>query len=148
MIATMKCSNCGAAMSNLNMAWSWKNAVVMIAIMLLGSLPILKMTLFKADVTKELTISDIQTRTTDGQLEIVGLITNTGNRTWSLVTVEAEFFDASGGFIDEASEFVQANIAGRAKEHFKIVIRSPSTLLTKPGTKTNVKIAGGHTPPF
>ena len=106
------------------------------------------MTLFKADVTKELTISDIQTRTTDGQLEIVGLITNTGNRTWSLVTVEAAFFDASGGFIDEASEFVQANIAGRAKEHFKIAIRSPSTLLTKPGTKTNVKIAGGHTPPF
>jgi len=135
-------------MSNLNMSWGWKNAVLMVLIMSLGFLPIIKMTFFKADVTKDLTISGIQTRSIDGQLEIVGLITNSGNRTWSLVTVEAEFFDASGAFIDEASEFVQANITGHAKEHFKIAMRSPSALLTNAGTKINVKIAGGTTSPF
>ena len=144
----MKCSNCGAAMSNLNMSWGWKNAVLMVIIMSLGFIPITKMTFFKADVTKDLTISDIQTRSVDRQLEIVGLITNSGNRTWSLVTVEAEFFDASGTFIDEASDFVRANITGHAKEHFKIAIRSPSALLTNAGTKINVKIAGGTTSPF
>ena len=144
----MKCSNCSAAMSNLNMSFGWKNAALMVLIMSLGFLPIIKTTFFKADVTKDLTISGIQTRSIDGQLEIVGLITNSGNRTWSLVTVEAEFFDASGAFIDEAPEYVRANITGHAKEHFKIAIRSPSALLTNAGTKINVKIAGGNTSPF
>ena len=81
-------------------------------------------------------------------MEIVGLITNTGNRTWTSVTIEAEFFDASGEFIDEATEYLRADVAGNAKEHFKVTITNPSPALTAPDTKMVVKVAGGHTSPF
>ena len=89
MLAKMKCSNCGAEISNLNMSWGWKNYLMVVPIMLLGFLPLLRMTFFKGDITKELTISDVQRRSVDRSLEIVGLIANKGNRTWSGVTIEA-----------------------------------------------------------
>jgi hypothetical protein len=148
MLAKMKCSNCGAEMSNLNMSWGWKNYLMMIPIMLLGFLPLLKMTFFKGDVTKELSISDVQRRTADRSLEIVGLITNSGSRTWSGVTIEAEFFDASGAFVDEATEYLRSDIAAKAQEHFKVTVLAPSAALTAPDTKMVVKVAGGHTSPF
>lgn len=148
MRAKMKCSNCGAEMSNLNMSWGWKHLLFVIPIMLLGFVPLLKMTFFKGEVTKELAISEIQRRNIDGRLEIVGLITNTGNRTWSSVTIEAEFFDASGAFIDESTEYLRADIAGQAKEHFKMTISNPTPALSAPDTKMVVKVTGGHTSPF
>jgi hypothetical protein len=68
--------------------------------MLIGFLPLIKMSFFKGDVTKDLKISGIETRASGKSLEIVGLITNSSGREWSGITVEAEFFDASGRFID------------------------------------------------
>src|SRR5687768_17198458 len=99
MKASMKCSNCGAEMSNLNMVWGRKQLWFMLPVVLLGFLPLIKMTFFKGDATKDLAISDIQTRASGKSLEVVGLITNSSSREWSGVTVEAEFFDASGNFI-------------------------------------------------
>jgi hypothetical protein len=64
------------------------------------------------------------------------------------VTIETEFFDAAGAFIDEATEYLRTDIASGAKEHFKVTILSPSPALTAPGTKMDVKVAGGHTSPF
>jgi hypothetical protein len=148
MLAQMKCSNCGAEMSNFNMSWGWKNYLVMLPIMLLGFLPLLQMTFFKGDVTKELTISDVQRRSADRSVEIVGLITNKGNRTWSGVTIEAEFFDASGAFIDEATDYRRADISANAQEHFKVTIANPPPALSDPDTKMVVKVAGGHSLPF
>lgn len=135
-------------MSNLNMSWSWKHLLIMVPILLLGFVPLLKLTFFKGDVTKELEISDVEKRSDEGSFEIVGLITNKGNRTWSGVTIEAEFFDASGAFIDEAAEYLRADIAGNAKEHFKMIIRNPNPALNASDTKMVVKVAGGRTSPF
>ena len=148
MRAKMKCSNCGAEMSNFNMSWGWKHLLFVVPILLLGFFPLLRLTFFKGDVTKELSIRDVQKRSIEGRLEIVGLITNTGNRSWSGVTIEAEFFDASGAFIDEAHEYLQADVPGNAKEHFKVTITDPSPALNAPDTKMVVKVAGGHTSPF
>ncbi len=47
MLAKMKCSNCGAEISNLNMSWGWKNYLMVVPIMLLGFLPLLRTTFFK-----------------------------------------------------------------------------------------------------
>jgi len=114
----------------------------------LGFLPLLSLTFFKGDVTKELTISDVQKRSSEGRLEILGLITNSGSRTWSGITIEAEFFDASGAFIDEATEYLQGDVAGNAEEHFKVTIVSPNPALSAPDTKMVVKVAGGHSSLF
>ena len=148
MLAKMKCSNCGAEISNLNMSWGWKNYLMAAPIMLFVSLHLLRMTFFKGDVTKELTISDVQRRSADRTLEIVGLITNQGSRTWSGVTIEAEFFDASGAFVDEATEYLRADVSPNAQEHFKVTIVNPPAALSDPDSKIVVKVAGGHTSPF
>ena len=144
----MKCSNCGAEMSNLNMTWGRKQMWFIIPVMLLGFLPLIKMSFFKGDVTKDLKISDIQTRMSGTSLEIVGLITNSSGRQWSSITVEAEFFDSSGNFLDEASEYMRSDIAGNSKEHFKIVILSPPEAALSGAIKPVVKISGGQTSPF
>ena len=144
----MKCSNCGAEMSNLNMTWGRKQMWFIIPVMLLGFLPLIKMTFFKGDMSKDLQISDTQTRVSGRSLEVVGLITNSSSREWSGITVEAEFFDASGNFIDEASEYMRSNIAGNSKEHFKIVISSPPEIALSGAIKPVVKISGGRTSPF
>jgi hypothetical protein len=148
MKASMKCSNCGAEMSNLNMTWGRKQMWFIYPVMLLGFLPLIKMTFFKGEATKDLKVSDIQTRVSDGSLEVVGLITNSSSRKWSGLTVEAEFFDASGNYIDEASEHLRSEIAGNSKEHFKIVISSPPEIALSGSIKPAVKISGGNTSPF
>ena len=135
-------------MSNLNMTWGRKQMWFIIPVMLLGFLPLIKMTFFKGEIAKDLKISDIQTRASGRSLEVVGLITNSSSREWSGITVEAEFFDASGNFIDEASEYMRSDIAGNSKEHFKIVISSPPETALSGAIKPVVKIAGGHTSPF
>ena len=148
MIAKMKCSNCGAEMSNLNLSWGKKYLWLMIPVMLIGFLPLLKLTLFKGDVTKDLSISDIRQRPAGNSVEVIGLITNSGNHTWSGVTIEAEFFDANGTFIDEAEEYVSSDVAKGAKEHFKMTIKNPSAAVSDPSTKMVLKVSGGHTMPF
>lgn len=148
MKASMKCSNCGAEMSNLNMTWGRRQVWFIIPAMLFGFLPLIKMTFFKSDVTKDLKISDIQTRVSGQSLEVVGLITNSSNHQWSNISVEAEFFDASGNFIDEASQYMRSDIAGNSQEHFKVVIASPPEAAMTGAIKPSVKISGGHTSPF
>jgi hypothetical protein len=148
MNAKIKCSNCGAEISNLNLSWGKKQVWITIPIMALGFLPLIKMTFFKGNPVKDLQISEVVTRKADEGLEIVGLITNQSGREWSGVTVEAEFFDASGAFLDEESERVSSDIMGHAKEHFKVVIRHPSPKITGEGVKSVIKVAGGHTSAF
>ncbi len=148
MQAKMKCSNCGAEMSNLNMSWGKKQLLLMIPVMLIGFWPLARMTYFKGDITKEVTVSDIQKRPGAHALEIVGLATNEGRHDWSGVTVQAEFYDAQGGFLSEATEHLQSDIKAGAKEHFKISIHSPSTDMLDPATKVTVKVSSGYSFPL
>ena len=148
MIAKMKCSNCGAEISNLNMSWGRKQLWFVIPVMILGFSPLVTMTFFKGDATKDLEISEVRTRSVGRSLEIVGRITNLGKREWSGVTVAADFFDSNGVFIDKASEYIRSDIAGHAKEYFKITIPSPPEQVTKDSIQPVVKVSGGHTSPF
>ena len=135
-------------MSNLNMSWGRKQFLFIVPIMLLGFFPLIKMTFFKGDITRDLAVSEVQTRTAGTSLEIVRLITNSSGRTWSGVTVEAEFYNASGEFVDEANQYLRSDIAGDAKEHFKITIPNPPKAATDGEIKPVVKVTSGHTSPF
>lgn len=148
MTAKIKCSNCGAEISNLNFSWGKKYLWFVIPIMLLGFLPMLRLTLFKGDATKDLALSGIEKRQNEDSLSIVGLVTNTGKRSWSSVRLEAEFYDASGNFIDEGSDYLRADIPSGGKEHFKITIKVHPEAVKAPETKMIVKVVGGHTMPF
>lgn len=148
MIAKMKCSNCGAEMSNLNFSWGKKYWLFMIPVMLLGFLPLMKMMFFKGDATKDLVISEIQKRVNGPNIDVIGLITNSGSHKWSSITVEAEFFDSAGVFLDEESSYLRSDISPTAKEHFKISWKASDPKLLADDVKMVVKVAGGHSMPF
>ena len=135
-------------MENLNMSWGKKQWFFIIPIMILGFLPLAKMTFFKGDPTSDMIISEIRSNTNGGTIEITGLITNSGLHEWSSVTVEVEFFDKNGNFLDEKSEYLRTTIKPDAKEHFKVSIASKDERLLEEGVDVRVKIAGGHTSPF
>ncbi len=146
--AKLKCSNCGEDITTFNMSWGWKHLLFMVPILLIGFLPMARLVLFKGNISKELVVSEVEKRFAGGNLEIVGLVTNNGSHDWSAVTIEAEFFDGSGVFLDEAQEYLRGNVSRGAKEHFKITIRNPREPMTSAESKMVVKISGGHSSPF
>jgi hypothetical protein len=144
----MTCSKCGAEIENLNMNWGRKQIWLVLPILILGFLPLVKMTFFKGVVSEDLSISEVETKVVGSSLEIIGLITNSSGNEWSGVTVEAEFYDASGKFLDEGSEYIRSDIAGKAKEHFKITLRNPPEAALQGEIQPKLKVSGGHTSPF
>jgi hypothetical protein len=149
----MKCSNCGADIPAVNVQYSWKQLIFIVPILLVGFWPLAQLTIFRGDVTKDLVIRQVEKKLSfqdspNGTLVVTGIIKNLGNREWSGVTVEAEFFDEQGMFLDEASEYIRSDILAAAEEHFKIQIRSPRNELTADTTALKVKISGGRSQPF
>ena len=65
-------------------------------------------------------------------------LTNNGTYTFSSVSVEADLFDAAGNFIDEEISYIRSDIAGRAKEHFKI------TAKPHPGPGESARLKNGR----
>ncbi len=149
----MKCSNCGADIPAVNIQYSWKQLIFIVPILLVGFWPLAQLTIFRGDVTKDLVIRQVEKKLSfqdspNGTLVVTGIIKNLGNREWSGVTVEAEFFDEQDMFLDEASEYIRSDILAEAEEHFKIQIRSPRNELTADTTALKVKISGGRSQPF
>ena len=149
----MKCSNCGADIPAVNVQYSWKQLIFIVPILLVGFWPLAQLTIFRGDVTKDLVVRQVDKKLSfqdspNGTLVVTGIIKNLGNREWSGVTVEAEFFDEQDMFLDEASEYIRSDILAEAEEHFKIQIRSPRNELTADTTALKVKISGGRSQPF
>ena len=145
MLAKLKCSNCGAEISNLNFGQpKWYYVVRAVLIPLLVVIPLLARTwLDRADPTKELTIGSVEQRRDGDALEVLGLLTNEGTNRWTSVTIEVEFYDPSGRFLDETSQYLPGDIGSRATEHFKVRISNPSAEVTANDTKMVVKVGGG-----
>ena len=149
----MKCLNCGEDIPAVNIQHSWKQFLFIVPILLIGFWPLAKLTILRGDVTKDLVVREVKKELSfrdspNGTLVITGLIKNLGKHHWSGVTVEAEFFDEQGMFLDEASEFLRSDILGEAEEHFKMEIRSPGNALTAETTTLKVKISGGRSKLF
>ncbi len=149
----MKCSACGADVPAMNIQYSWKQLLFIVPLLLLGFWPLAQLTILRGDATKDLVIRQVVKKLSfqnspNGTLVVTGLIKNLGKHDWSGVTVEAEFFDEQGMFLDEASEFIRSDIVAEAEEYFKIEIRSPKNELTADSTTLKMKIAGGRSQPF
>ena len=149
----MKCSACGADVPAMNIQYSWKQLLFIVPLLLLGFWPLAQLTILRGDATKDLVIRQVVKKLSfqnspNGTLVVTGLIKNLGKHDWSGVTVEAEFFDEQGMFLDEASEFIRSDIVAEAEEYFKIEIRSPKYELTADSTTLKMKIAGGRSQPF
>ena len=150
---SVKCSNCGADVPAVNVQYSWKQLLFIVPLLLVGFWPLAQLTILRGDVTKDLVIRQVEKKLSfqdspRGKLVVTGLIKNLGKRDWSGVTIEAEFFDEQGMFLDEASEYLRSDILGEAEEHFKMEIRSPGNALIAETTTLKVKISGGRSKPF
>lgn len=146
-----KCGNCGSELKRVTVSYSkWQWLPFLLIFLLLAS-NTWRRTLFKGDFTKDLVISEIQTRRTNYAMEVLGLITNNGNKTWQSIQIEAEFYDADGNFIDEGKDHLWTEIQGNAEERFKIQIRSNSPYLDRlehDNAKVVVKVSSARTSPY
>ena len=53
-------------------------------------------------------------------MEILAEVENSGDTTWSSVSLEAELFDSNGNFVDECSGYLRGNIAPGEVKNIKV----------------------------
>jgi hypothetical protein len=148
MKATVKCSHCGAEITNLNFSWGKKQVLWMIPFLLLCLLPLWRIYQPKGDFRKDLEVNVLEKRVTDSQFAILGTIQNTGKTQWKNIELDAEFYSDKGQFVDEASGRVSSSIEPGAVEHFKIEIRKPSEVVRSESTRMELKVADAYSSPF
>jgi len=150
MKAAVKCSNCGAEITNLNFSWGkkqWIWFLPIIPIMLIGFLPLWNLNKPKGDFREDLKITILEKRQAENY-EILGTVENNGKTEWENINIDCDFFDSKGAFIDKASGRVGAVVMPGGKEYFKITAKDPSARLTASGVELKAKIADAYTSRF
>ena len=148
MKATVKCSNCGAEITNLNFSWGRKQWIWLMPIVLMGFYPMWSLYKPKGDFRRDLKITVLEKRQADKSFEILGTIENTGKTRWQNVNIDCLFFDAKGAFVDKASGRVDAAVLPSGKEYFKITLRDTDGKLSLPEVKLSTKVADAYSSPF
>lgn len=127
MKAQLKCSNCGAEISNLNLSWGRKQLIWFVPIMIMIFLyPIAIRYILKGDkhnFRSDLIIQNIEKRYSNGTIEVLGIIENHGSVNWSSIYITAELFGKDNKFLDQLTGRIPANLLPGAKEYFKISAR-------------------------
>lgn len=120
MNAKIKCSNCGAEITNLTMTAGKRQWLWFAPLILVGFLPLFRMSFFKPDYAKDLSLVEIVQTNADRDIQITGKIQNSGTKTWGGITIDAEFYDSDGKFIDEETEYLRSDVRPKEGEYFKI----------------------------
>ncbi len=123
MNAQLKCSNCGAEITNLTMSWGQKYWLWFIPFaVFIIFIPYFTDFMFKDtnDFREDLSVSGIERRYVNGTIEILGVVQNAGQVNWQHITIEAELFSKDGKFLDEITGRNEANLSPGASERFKI----------------------------
>ncbi len=125
MRAQLKCSNCGAEISNLNFSWGRKQWLWFIPFMLFAFLfPFfMEKTILKKDASSfrtDLIIKDTEKRYINGTIEILGIIENHGKVNWENIEVQAELYGKEGKFLDQITGRIASNLLPGGTDHFKL----------------------------
>lgn len=95
MIAKVKCSNCGAELTNLNFTWGkkqWLWSLLILPMLLIGFFPLWNLYKPKGDYTTDLRSVVLEKRVIGRDVEILGTIKNVGNTRWKNIRLDAVFF--------------------------------------------------------
>ncbi|MEW8348168.1 MAG: FxLYD domain-containing protein [Candidatus Thiodiazotropha taylori] len=65
-------------------------------------------------------IDRYEDKTTDGQLLVIGSLTNNGSKAVSSIQLEAELFDEAGEFVYECTEYINNRVHSGSSENFQI----------------------------
>jgi len=144
MDAKIKCSSCGAEISNLKLSWEYgKKQWFFLAICLLPLLLILLKTEWpKPDYANELSARLIEVRRTAETVDVIGRVNNSGKHDWSSVTVKADCTDKTGKFVDSADQWVPGTMKPKSEENFRISFRKPAPDVLDPGATFHVRVVG------
>lgn len=148
MKATVKCSNCGAEITNLNFSWGKKQWLWLVPVLLISIVPMWRLYKPKGDFREDLKVQVLQKREVDKGLEILGDVSNVGKTRWENINIDCLFFDAKGAFIDKASGRVDAVVMPGGKEYFKITAKDTSGQIASQDGKMELKIADAYSNPF
>lgn len=143
--AKLKCSNCGAEITNLTLGWSkrqWLWALLSF-LPFIGFIAWMNYGLFRHSnsYAAEIEVSLIDVRHATDRIDVRGMLRNVGTHTWERITVEAEFYDDQGTFVDETSQHIAAALRPNSEEHFRLTLLTadPKIIAGKP--KVALKIA-------
>ena len=99
MKAQLKCSNCGAEITNVNLSWGRRQWLYLVPFLLFMTVlyPIIMNRVMKGkshDFRADLVATYQEKRYNDDRLEIIGTVGNRGTVDWNSLTVEAKLFSS------------------------------------------------------
>jgi hypothetical protein len=121
MKAQLKCSNCGAEITNVNMSWGRRQWLYLIPLILFMTFlyPIIITKVMKGkahDFRTDLVTTFQDKRYTDDLIEIIGTVENHGTVDWRRLTVEAQLHDKDGKFLDQILDYISITVPKGGKE--------------------------------
>lgn len=123
MKSNLKCSNCGAEITNLNFGWDKKQWLWFIPFLLfLFIIPFAFEFVMKdrSDFRVDLSVNIADQKFSDDTVEIIGVIENNGKVEWEDIIVQAEFYSADERFLEEITRRVYTKLPSGASEYFQI----------------------------
>jgi hypothetical protein len=146
--AKLKCSNCGAELTNLTFGWGkrqWLWALLSF-IPFVVVLIWMQLWLFRSsrDFVTEIEVSLIETKVAKDRLHVLGRLKNNGGHTWDRVTVEAEIYDKDGKFLDETSDYFSVMLSPGSEEHFRLSFASPDENALDESSKVVLKVTDAN----
>jgi hypothetical protein len=153
MEAKIKCSNCGAEITNLNLSWGKRQWLWS----LLCFVPLLLFLVFgryllfgrhQVEYTRDLQATVQESRMNDEEIKILGKITNSGSIVWDNVTIEVELYDEDLRFLGEASTYLSGSIHPGAEENVSISVVKPHPDMNAIPPKIVLKVTGARSHPF
>src|SRR5262245_11067555 len=115
MNAKLKCSNCGAEITNLTFSWGKKQWLWMLVPIVLLIVCVFSLARPQGDFRKELSLSVLSTRFSTNEVAVLGTLTNAGKHEWQSVMIKAEFYDKEGRFLDETSQYLSGSVRPRSE---------------------------------
>lgn len=148
MKASVKCSNCGAEITNLNFSWGKKQWIFFFPAILLCLFPMWHLYKPKGDFRKDLQLTVLEKRIAGKNVEILGTVENKGKHSWDSIHINAEFYSTDGKFVDQASEYLSTAVSSGAKENFKICISDASDWAKSDTSQLQLKVGDAMAPLF
>ena len=141
----LTCPHCEKDVATVGFRYGSKQWLFILPILALSFYTLLSMTVFnsRALASEDLQIASYETRLEGKELVITGVITNLTESAWKSVSLEAEFFDETGKYIGEGTDYAGSDVHPNSQENFEVRFRYLPELVLAGKAKTELKIAGG-----
>ncbi len=144
----LKCSNCGAEITNLNFGWGkWSWLWV-----LLSFLPMIFIFGYlwqpKGDYRKDLVFTVVEARVAQANINVHAKVRNAGKHDWQGVEVLAELYGKDGKFLTQQPQSLVGTMQPGEERQFRFVLYAPSDEPLSPSPKIVLRAVSANHFPF